>query len=429
MPDIPQQQVIPVLKQQPLLPSPLELPTIQQQQQAPDNQQHEQGAVVSSQPQQPSMPILEPTPLQSEEQSACEQMPSLTIENKQQPEKSLEKQPIEQSKQQAEQTQQPSDSLQEQPEQKEQLLDNTQKPADETQPPPSSDDIFDAVRESKVTLHSGPSTSKIEFPSASSPAPATESTSAEDAAPQPVVHSAGQMPTLLSNPDPEPIKYIVGTQKKSEDGEEGKKQNIILNDDDDDHNLPDLEMPMSPVEEQCDTKENTKSIETSNDKQELKHLKEDKDTNIPLAEKPDAKEKEVEPVKDAEVEAEPSSTIAATLSTPTRAPPVLEEQPKPTPPEKANIEKIIPESDSDTDSKSSSSSSSSDDSDSDDSSSSSSSSSSSEDEGEAEDKVDQDDIEVGVNVYISHIIYKHLNSLFKMFLSIFVFERKPFISI
>ena len=257
---------------------------------------------------------------------------------------------------------------------------------------PTNDDIFDAVRERKVVPSAVPLLSKLELPSASSPEPM------EDAAPEPTsVHSAGQMPILLSNPGPEPIRYIVGAGTKSDGsgatGDEENKPDEERNnvDDDDDHHLPDLEIPL-PSED--DTEQNeTEETNSSNVKPE----------NVPQKET-DAAEKDPKTtdniVDTASKDEDKSKTVESKEVN--DAPPVLtpaeEEQPKVLPPEIANIEKIIPESDSDTDSKSSSSSSSSDDSDSEDSSSSSSSSSDEDEDGEEAD-VEQDDIQVIFHIF------------------------------
>ncbi len=256
---------------------------------------------------------------------------------------------------------------------------------------PTNDDIFDAVRERKVVPSAVPLLSKLELPSASSPEPM------EDAETEPTsVHSAGQMPILLSNPGPEPIRYIVGAGTKSDGsgaatGDEETKLDEVRNnvDDDDDHHLPDLEIPLPSEDdtEQNETEEANSSIAKSE--------------NVPQKEK-DAAEKDLKTTDNkvdtaSKDEDKPKTVESKEVND---APPVLtpaeEEQPKVLPPEIANIEKIIPESDSDTDSKSSSSSSSSDDSDSEDSSSSSSSSSDEDGDGEEAD-VEQDDIQVRIH--------------------------------
>ena len=138
--------------------------------------------------------------------------------------------------------------------------------------------------------------------------------------------ASGQMPILLENPAPQPVKYIVGSQLRNDENSCSDTDSLNRFEREDRSHSPDLEEPVEKLDE-------------ISHKQSLDKSKEEIVTTP-----------EVEKLEEIPKETENKETIE----------PAPVDEPKTLPPEIANMEKIIPESDSDSDSDSSSSSSSSD---------------------------------------------------------------------
>ena len=138
--------------------------------------------------------------------------------------------------------------------------------------------------------------------------------------------ASGQMPILLENPAPQPVKYIVGSQLRNDENSCSDTDSLNRFEREDRSQSPDLEEP-------------EEKLDKISPQQPLEKSKEETVT-IP----------EVEKLEETPKETENKETID----------PAPVDEPKTLPPEIANMEKIIPESDSDSDSDSSSSSSSSD---------------------------------------------------------------------
>ena len=218
----------------------------------------------------------------------------------------------------------------------------------------AKDQLFDMVREGRAPVHQTP--------------------------------VVGQMPILLENPVPQPVKYIVGSQlkvdedniaaetsketakeeeKKEEDEKESKSSEELTSTSQIEEDKNEVEGEGEAIKTQFDDASSadstilesaTKSdavIETETNGESKSSTEKDAGEDInDQQSQMDVNAQDENKLEDKPADTEETSTIKPNVE--------QKDQPKALPPEIANMEKIIPESDSDSDSDSSSSSSSSD---------------------------------------------------------------------